>query len=382
MKLLYRAFTCSLLAFIMVSTYNPGKACDRSSFILDSLVFDGTNYNVFATLCLGGGTLGGVNGANQFTSTFAIAFYGSSGVISGFTPPTLSADSTGCTFNGGLFPVPPVTPLLGGTGDAATSYVAYQPASGACNFLSCIGNSVDCGLPHTQCYPMSFVLTDIPDSLTAIGIEGQGNPANGCHQNFAPGYDDNITIDFTTLPVIWGGFMATAQEETVDLRWTTNNESNNDYFQVMRSADARNWEEIGQVDAVGDSQDPLNYDFTDENPMQGVNHYRIVQIDNNARFTETEVRTINFSAKFEMGWREVGPIPTRNKLSASFVVPESEILEIELFSIDGKKVMQESFDAESGRNTLNINLENFQEGIYFLRIKGSQGILERKLIKI
>ena len=381
MKSFYRAFLCSCLVIVaMFAAPTQSKACDQSDFLLDSITFDGTNYTVFATLCIGGGTLVAASGANAFTADFAIAAYGGAGTIIGFTPPTLTSDTTLCPLTGGLAAAPPAPTGLSGTGDPATAYIVYQSLS-FCPY-TCISSTPICGLPHQDCNNLTITLSDFPDSLTAIGIEGQGNPANGCHRNFAPGYDTTITIDFTILPVLWGGFDATLDNESVELTWRTMQEANNDYFRVMRSSDARTWEEIATVNAVGNSSDPLNYDYIDRNPLNGVNYYRIQQIDIDSRFTETEVRSVVYEGPSEMDWRRVGPIPTHDRLMASFVVAESENLEVELYSVDGRVVHRENLAATYGFNSIDLDLSTFENGIYFLRIKGSQGVLEKKVVKI
>ncbi len=381
MKFFYRALLCSCLAVtaILVSP-QTGKACDRSSLLMDSVVFDGTNYTVYATMCIGGGTLGGASGANAFTSTFAIASYGGTGTIVGFSPAALISDSTNCPLTGSLLPSPPVPSTLSGTADPATAYIGYQSLTN-CPY-TCISNTVTCGLPHTDCEQLVIIMDGLPDSLTAIGVEGQGNPANGCHRNFAPGYDDNITIDFTTLPVVWAGFEARMEGETVELDWQTVSESNNDYFKVMRSHDARTWEEIGTVNAVGDSDGMQPYDFTDYAPATGVNYYRIQQIDIDARFTETEIRSVVFDGSVEMDWVEIGPIPTSDRLFGSFVVEQAENFEIEVYGTNGQVVHREQLSGQTGLNQFEVDMSDYSNGIYFIRVKGSQGILERKTIKI
>jgi len=54
--------------------------------------------------------------------------------------------------------------------------------------------------------------------------------------------------------------------------WTTVNEDNGDHFVIERSADARNFTAIGDVDAKGTA---ASYSFWDETPEAGMNYYRL-----------------------------------------------------------------------------------------------------------
>ena len=73
------------------------------------------------------------------------------------------------------------------------------------------------------------------------------------------------------------------------LIWSTATEINSDYFDVERSFDAIHFEFIGRIKAAGNSTSIVNYDFKDSKPYQGLNYYRLKQVDYNG---DNEVFTI------------------------------------------------------------------------------------------
>ncbi|MCX6214778.1 endonuclease/exonuclease/phosphatase family protein [Spirosoma sp.] len=81
------------------------------------------------------------------------------------------------------------------------------------------------------------------------------------------------------LPVRLTSFTAKAVGETVGISWTTANETNSAYFEVERSADAREFASISRVAAAGDAQATKNYGLVDEHPLSGTNYYRLKQVD-------------------------------------------------------------------------------------------------------
>jgi hypothetical protein len=85
----------------------------------------------------------------------------------------------------------------------------------------------------------------------------------------------------STLPIELSAFKCAATGSGIDLNWTTERESGSDYFIIERSKDAGAFEAIGKVSASGTTQHSVNYKFTDNAPMRGVNYYRLRQVDKN-----------------------------------------------------------------------------------------------------
>ena len=73
-------------------------------------------------------------------------------------------------------------------------------------------------------------------------------------------FDGGITLTCSynasgVLPVVFADFTARSHNGTVQLDWTTATELNNDYFQVERSADGREFTALGKVNGNGNSED-------------------------------------------------------------------------------------------------------------------------------
>jgi fibronectin-binding autotransporter adhesin len=81
------------------------------------------------------------------------------------------------------------------------------------------------------------------------------------------------------LPISLSSFTATLFKTHVDVKWTTQSEINNDYFNVERSADNISYYSIGIVDGHGTTTQMNNYSFIDNNPLRGISYYRLRQTD-------------------------------------------------------------------------------------------------------
>jgi hypothetical protein len=80
-------------------------------------------------------------------------------------------------------------------------------------------------------------------------------------------------------------FNAIANNNVVNLFWTTLNETNNDYFTVERSKNAINFETVTNVSGGGTINKETHYTSTDEIPFYGVSYYRLKQTDFDGSFT-------------------------------------------------------------------------------------------------
>jgi hypothetical protein len=98
----------------------------------------------------------------------------------------------------------------------------------------------------------------------------------------------------STLPVEMLFFKGEIVGQTVELDWATESENNTEVFVIERSANAIDFETIGEVAAVGFSTLRNDYDFTDSKPNSGFNYYRLRTVDFDNTSTFSNVIALNF----------------------------------------------------------------------------------------
>src|SRR5690606_18127695 len=87
------------------------------------------------------------------------------------------------------------------------------------------------------------------------------------------------------LPVELISFEATAGDYSIFLTWSTASEKNNAGFNLQRSIDGYNFENIAWIDGNGTTNSPNNYSFEDKNVKPGVMYYyQLKQVDYNGEF--------------------------------------------------------------------------------------------------
>ena len=136
-----------------------------------------------------------------------------------------------------------------------------------------------------------------PEAATISGGTGSSSGSIGTTSNFDL---DQINVTFGStdnvanpLPIKLLSFTAQCREQDVLINWSTASEENNDYFTLLRSEDAEHFEEIAQISGAGNSNEVLNYSFTDWNAAGGNFYYMLKQTDYNGESETFEPIFVN-----------------------------------------------------------------------------------------
>lgn len=156
------------------------------------------------------------------------------------------------------------------------------------------------------------------------------------------------------VPVTGMEFNATANKNNVLLEWKTFTEVNNKGFEIQKSTDGINFSKIAFVNG---SQNPSAnaYSFTDQNVSNGVNYYRIKQIDKDGRATFSKIVSVTFNKSNTIS---VYPNPTVSVLNIDGTFSGKG--KIIIYDATGKSVMEK--DIEGSRIKLSVN--NLPKGLY------------------
>lgn len=105
---------------------------------------------------------------------------------------------------------------------------------------------------------------------------------------------DYVKLTQELVPVKLTDFsVSTNEHKNVAISWTTTNEENSDYFIVEKSTDGASFKSLGTVISKG-RMDKNSYQYEDTTPAEGINYYRLVQVDKDGRKTIYQVRQVRF----------------------------------------------------------------------------------------
>lgn len=94
---------------------------------------------------------------------------------------------------------------------------------------------------------------------------------------------------------------------------------------------------------------------------------------------QTQINPISFCTECEE--LNVYPNPANNRISLGFNLQDFKPVLIEIFDALGRRVYYSDIYGVAGDNDLEINVQNFVAGIYFIHVKIDQKIYQRKFMK-
>lgn len=179
-----------------------------------------------------------------------------------------------------------------------------------------------------------------------------------------------------TLPVTLARFNGTLLDNKVSLSWTTTEEAGSSHFNIERSADAKEFIQLGRVQAKGNSAATQQYKFMDTSPMTGHNYYRLRMVDLDGKFEYSRMITIDNgtgSVAFEL----LGN-PTPDK-EIRFLLKNENVSNIRLFDMSGKSIRFAL--TQTGNEFVLKPKGGISSGLYILSLqRGNASTLSKKVL--
>ena len=157
---------------------------------------------------------------------------------------------------------------------------------------------------------------------------------NGYELSILNGFE--FTIGYS-LPVEFLNVTATADNNKVNVIWSTASETNNNYFTIERSADGISFIPLANVKGAGNSNTVISYEYVDNNPIKGVSYYKIKQTDYNGNFKYSKTVYVNFSLSGSV--YSIYPNPVKQGTDLIIVTGNSteENYLVSIFASNGEK---------------------------------------------
>lgn len=183
------------------------------------------------------------------------------------------------------------------------------------------------------------------------------------------------SLDCSLLPVDFIDLQAELKGDAVEVMWSTAAEEGASHYIVERSADAFDYLPIGTVQAAGNTSTLSSYSFLDEAPLEGLNYYRVQQVDSDG--------STMYSSADHAIYRKGGtsmvvfPNPAGDILWASFEMPEDDAVIWRVLNAAGQLIEQDLYQGTKGNMLIDIPLERFSPGTYTLLVNDARGHMSR-----
>jgi hypothetical protein len=169
------------------------------------------------------------------------------------------------------------------------------------------------------------------------------------------------------IPVELINFKGYAKGNANQLEWSTASERNNAEFAIERSTDGVDFTKIGSIKGNGTTNSVSNYSFSDfEGPLSinGINYYRLRQIDFNGNATTSKVLTITRDKKAQEGIIKTYPSATDAILNVDFNANTDVTFKV--IDVLGRLVLTKTVQNNNGSNSTQIDVSALTNGVYIL----------------
>ena len=168
---------------------------------------------------------------------------------------------------------------------------------------------------------------------------------------------------------------------TVQLQWKTTNEIDNKMFVVEKSLTGNQYVVLQNVAAKNDNATINNYSIIDENPSEGINYYRLKQVDKNGKYAYSNVVAINLKVSNSNAFSlQQNPISDILKLNINST--NTAKATIYITDIFGRILNTQIIHLAKGFQTSSINLAGLKNGNYQVSLVLDNEMITQKFVKL
>lgn len=285
---------------------------------------------------------------------------------------------------------------------------AFQSAFELCNKSFCAfvynGSGINLSLYPVNTWKFVFTVT-IANIAPGVASDYIISDQNSClYSSFEVRTALNVLFYNEFLPVSSMGslpvrLMSFTAEKSGDkdsqLNWVTATESNSSYFGIERSFDKINWQPVGKVNAAGNSQLILNYQFTDKNVTNGITsgnvtaYYRLKMVDLDGSFKYSPIQSVNFgklgdeSIVANEGEFIVYPNPASEGVHVEWDANQvDQPTLLEFYDVSGKLIFSEKVEDQTSQLYVDFTKTNIEAGLCLMRVMSGDKPIQFKQIVV
>src|SRR5277367_1935138 len=217
---------------------------------------------------------------------------------------------------------------------------------------------------------LSFIALVLTTAFSYAGINSKND------------FSSNVSSDPLGGNIVLTNFMGIFSEnQDVDLSWSTMMESNVDYFEIQRSGDGMNFEDIDSVQSqmkISTDVYQLQYNYTDTHPLMGTSYYKVKVIGKNGYINQSPVvQIVNMPS---VGTRIY---PTLIQNNMVFVESDKNLkgAKLEFFDLSGKKISETDWECLNVRQNVQVSKSGIlPTGTYIARLTANGQNIKNQLV--
>jgi Secretion system C-terminal sorting domain len=152
-------------------------------------------------------------------------------------------------------------------------------------------------------------------------------------------------------------------------------ESNSSHFELERSRNGIAFTAIANIAAAGNSTSKKEYTYLDMKASEGINYYRIKQVDRDGKFVYSAiVKLLLFNEATNL---IVYPNPAKDWVQMEFASARNVVL-VNVVDALGRIVQTKVLTTSSN---LKLDVSSLANGLYYLQLSDGEKIVTAKFVK-
>lgn len=189
------------------------------------------------------------------------------------------------------------------------------------------------------------------------------------------------TTGSNPLPVKLIEFKAFSYGSNVNITWTTATEHNSNCFDLEYSEDGNIFQLLGTIKSKGNSFETIKYYFIDSNNQYqntNIRFYRLKQIDEDGNYEYSKIIKLERTTLPDINIAMNNPF--NNSILLTSYVRRTILIEYNLYDLKLNLISSNYYLFTKGNNKIEIETTHIPSGTYFIILKTTDKILERRII--
>jgi len=195
-------------------------------------------------------------------------------------------------------------------------------------------------------------------------------------------YDDYWFGDEAWVPVELTSFTGNVNSlGQVVLNWETATEVNNQGFEIERRTETSEFRTVGFVEGNGTTTQQNSYSYIDKAAEQGVNYYRLKQVDFNGTYSYSDVVEVEITSPVTFELAQNYPNPFNPSTIINYSIPEAGNIRLSVYNLVGEEVavLVNGF-SQAGSFEVTFDASNLSTGVYLYKLQSANSVQTKKMM--
>jgi hypothetical protein len=173
------------------------------------------------------------------------------------------------------------------------------------------------------------------------------------------------------LPTLLMSFSGTLNDNTADLTWVMENETNCKWFVIERAGANGGFDSINVVTGLNNAHE-TQYNFSDAHMLKGSNSYRLRQVDRDGNAKYSKIISL-YNNAYAAGKMELFPNPASAVVNYTVSSATADQVTVQVYNLAGVVLMTRQQQLTAGSNQQSLAISTLKSGNYFLKIVNREG---------